>query len=197
METHWGGGGGGELPEGEQNSWYLSGQGLASQWHRGTASQLFGLFPIVHSLCENICPLCACVFCTRLHEQTLKYVFITLSPFLPAQPSVTALPHLGRGSGRRKKNPVGLRLSRLAIWFQAAGSPGLRWVITEPHPLPLYTPCSSGQCQNRLPSQASGPGFRAGLKQYFRPLQWRGAPPRPSLVPWLSRLSHTRRKGLA
>ena len=37
------------------------------------------------------------------------------------------------------------------------------WVITEPHPLPLYTPCSSGQCQNRLPPQASGAGLALEL----------------------------------
>lgn len=41
------------------------------------------------------------------------------------------------------------------------------------------------------------PGCGAGLKQYFRPLQWRGLLLGSSLVPWLSGLSHTRRKGLA
>lgn len=88
------------------------GQGLGSQRHHQDSISAIGIIPRDPlSMCENLCPRCACVCCTRLHEHTLKYVFITLNPFLPAQPSITALPHLGRGSGRRKKNPVGLRLS--------------------------------------------------------------------------------------
>lgn len=100
-------------------------------------------------------------------------------PFSPSPALYHSPPTFGEGKWKTEKESCGFKVELPCNLVSGSWLPwAAGWVITEPHPLPLYTPGSSGQCQNRLLPQASGPGFGAGLRQYFRPLPWRGPPPR-------------------